>query len=48
VRRAEQLAARLSLDVDRVLRWAVVKAIGWNAARNDTLVLDAAARKQAS
>jgi streptomycin 6-kinase len=48
VRRAEQLAASLSLDVGRVLRWAVVKAVGWNAGRDDTLVLDTAARMQAS
>lgn len=42
--RAAELADRLSLDFDRVLRWAVVKAIGWDFGRDKTLVLDEAAR----
>jgi streptomycin 6-kinase len=41
--RAEELADRLSLDLDAVLRWAVVKAIAWNFGRDKTLVLDEAA-----
>lgn len=40
---ARDLAERLSLDLDRVLRWAVVKAIGWDFGRDKTLVLDEAA-----
>lgn len=42
--RAAALADRLSLDLDRILRWAVVKGIGWDFGREKTLVLDAAAR----
>jgi hypothetical protein len=41
--RAEDLADRLSLDLDAVLRWGV-KAIAWNFGRDNTLVLDEAAR----
>lgn len=44
--RAAQLSDRLSLDVDRVLLWAVVKAIGWDFGREATLVLDGAARRR--
>lgn len=44
--RAAELADRLSLDLDRILRWAVVKAIGWDFGRDKTLVLDAAARRR--
>lgn len=44
LRQARQLADRLSLDVGRVLRWAVVKAVGWRAPRRVTAALDAAAR----
>lgn len=43
--RAGQLAERLSLEVDRVLRWAVVKAIGWDVGREEALVLDEAATR---
>lgn len=42
--RATQLANRLSLDPDRVLRWAVVKAVGWDFGRDKTIILDQAAR----
>ncbi len=42
--RASKLADALSLDPGRVLRWAVVKAIGWDIGRDQTLVLDEAAR----
>jgi streptomycin 6-kinase len=42
--RATELAGRLSLDTDRVLRWAVVKAIGWGFGRDQTLILDEVAR----
>lgn len=42
--RAFALAARLSLDPDRVLRWAAIKAIGWSFGRDETIVLDQAAR----
>jgi hypothetical protein len=42
--RASELAERLSLDLGRVLRWAVVKAIGWDYGRDETLILDEAAR----
>lgn len=42
--RATELADRLSLDFDRILRWAVVKAIGWDFGRDKTLVLDGVAR----
>jgi streptomycin 6-kinase len=42
--RAGDLADRLSLDLDAVLRWAAVKAIAWNFGRDETLVLDEAAR----
>lgn len=38
--RAGDLADRLSLDLDRVMRWAVVKAIGWDFGRDKTLILD--------
>ena len=41
---ATDLAERLSLDLDVVLRWAVVKAIGWDFGRDEALVLDEAAR----
>jgi streptomycin 6-kinase len=41
--RAEELADRLSLELDAVLKWAVVKAIAWNFGRDKTLVLDQAA-----
>lgn len=43
-RLATGLATRLNLDVDRVLRWAVVKAIGWDFGADQAVVLDAAAR----
>ena len=43
-RRAQQLADGLGLDVDRVLRWAVVKAFGWDYGRDKILLLDLAAR----
>jgi hypothetical protein len=43
--RATQLADRLSLEVERVLRWALVKAIGWDFGREKTLILDQAARR---
>lgn len=43
-RRAQQLADGLSLDVDRVLRWAVVKAFGWDYGTDKVLILDRAAR----
>lgn len=43
LRRAEQLANHLSLDVRRVLRWAVVKAVAWHADREHALTLEAAA-----
>ena len=42
--RATDLAHRLALDSDRVLRWAVIKAIGWGFGRDETLILDEAAR----
>jgi streptomycin 6-kinase len=42
--RATDLADRLSLDPDRVLRWAVIKAIGWGFGRAETLILYEAAR----
>jgi streptomycin 6-kinase len=42
--RASELAERLSLDRERVLRWAVVKAISWDDGRDETLILDEAAR----
>jgi streptomycin 6-kinase len=42
--RALTLAARLSLDPERVLRWAVIKAIGWSFGRDETIVLDQVAR----
>lgn len=41
--RAWDLTKRFSLDLDRVLRWAVVKAIGWNFGRDKTMILDEAA-----
>lgn len=44
-RSAAMLAERLSLELERVLRWAVVKAVGWNAPRDHILALDAAARR---
>lgn len=42
--RARDLAERLSLDLDRILRWAVVKAVGWDFGRDKTLILDEAAK----
>lgn len=42
--RAAELADRLSLDLDRILRWAVVKAIGWDFGPDKALVLYEAAR----
>lgn len=42
---AELLAHRLSLMPERILRWAVIKAIGWNGPGGHLLALDAAARR---
>jgi hypothetical protein len=42
VSRTIALADRLALDHDRVLRWAVIKAIGWGYGREETLLLDRA------
>jgi streptomycin 6-kinase len=42
-RRAEHLAGLVSLDVDRVLRWATVKAIGWDMGGDEAVTLHAAA-----
>lgn len=42
--RAVTLAERLTLDPDRVLRWAVVKAIGWGFGRDETILGYQAAR----
>lgn len=42
---AELLADRLSLEPERILRWAVVKAVGWDAPPGHILALDAVARK---
>lgn len=44
VDRASRLAEALDLDRDRMLWWAVVKAIGWSFDRAGILVLDDAAR----
>lgn len=44
-RRAEALAERLALSVDRVLRWAAVKALGWESGRVPVLALHGAARR---
>jgi streptomycin 6-kinase len=41
---ADRLASRLSLDAPRILRWAAVKAIGWEFGRDEAVILDAAAR----
>jgi streptomycin 6-kinase len=43
-RRAEALADRLGLSTDRVLRWAAVKALGWESGRDAVLALHGAAR----
>jgi streptomycin 6-kinase len=42
--RAIALADRLGLDPDRVLRWAVIKAIAWRSGRDEVILLDRAAR----
>lgn len=44
-RRAEALAERLELSTDRVLRWAAVKALGWESGRTAVLALHGAARR---
>lgn len=36
--RAVTLAERLSLDPDRVLRWTVIKAIGWSFGRDEAIL----------
>jgi streptomycin 6-kinase len=41
--RAADLANRLALDPDRVLRWAAIRAIGWGFGRDETLTLYEAA-----
>ena len=43
LRRARRLSGVLGLDVNRVLRWAVVKGFGWEFAAEETLVLHGAA-----
>jgi streptomycin 6-kinase len=44
-RRAEALAERLGLSTDRILRWAAVKALGWESGRDAVLALHGAARR---
>lgn len=44
IRWTNVLAERLDLDPKRVLRWAAVKAIGWNAGYHACATLDHAAR----
>jgi hypothetical protein len=42
--RAVALAERLSLDPERVLRWAPIKALAWSFGRDEAILCDQAAR----
>lgn len=44
-RRGEVLAERLGLSAHRILRWAAVKALGWQSGRDAVLTLHGAARR---